>query len=267
MRTLGEAIVVVGLTVAVALLGQLLVRKRVRHELLVAHTDVAGFIYAALAVVYAVILAQVVVAAWEEFGEARQASVAEANAWLDLVRLAEAWPEPERTQIETALLAYGRSVVDQEWPAMIRGETQDPATVDRMRDLWRGYAAIAASPALAGNVTYAASISQLDELDDARGDRLLASRDGLPAVLWGVLIAGGVLTVAFAYLFGVESSIAQGIMISALAALIALLLFLIQSLGSPFGGSTSIDPDAFERVLHLASVELAALPPTMMARS
>lgn len=251
-----QALGIVGLAVLLALLGQAVVRRRVRHEALVAHTDVAGFVYAALAVIYGVILAQVVIAAWEGFEEGRRSAVAEASAWLDLFRLAEGWPEPERALIETALVAYGREVVDGEWPAMARGEEPDPAAVARMRDLWGAYEGLGSgAPELAAGVLFAASIDELDELDDARVARLLASRSELPGIMWGVLIAGGVLTVAFAYLFGVENAVAQGVMVSALAGLIALLLFLILALGTPFGGSARIGPEAFERVLALAAEE------------
>jgi hypothetical protein len=45
-------------------------------------------------------------------------------------------------------------------------------------------------------------LSQLDELDEARALRLLEVREGLPPILWAVLIVGGVLTVGFTYLFG-----------------------------------------------------------------
>lgn len=256
MQLVGQAVAVVGGAVAVALIGLLLVRRRVRHQALAAHTDVAGFVYAALAVIYGVILAQVVIAAWEGFEAGRGAAAAEASAWLDLFRLAEGWPEPERAAIEAALVAYGREVVDGEWPAMARGEEPDPAAVARMRDLWRAYEGVGSrSPELAAGALYAAAIDELDELDDARVERLLASRNELPPIMWVVLIVGGVVTVAFAYLFGVESVVAQGLMISALAGLIALLLYLILALGTPFGGSAGVGPEAFERVLGLAAGE------------
>ena len=48
------------------------------------HNDVAGFIYAVLGVIYAVLLALVVIATWEEFGRARVTVEAEANALAEI---------------------------------------------------------------------------------------------------------------------------------------------------------------------------------------
>ena len=66
---------VVGLTVV-----QRLVPATIRKE----HNDVAGFIYAVLGVIYAVLLALVVIAVWEDFGRARDTVEAEANALAEI---------------------------------------------------------------------------------------------------------------------------------------------------------------------------------------
>ena len=52
------------------------------------HNDVAGFIYAALGVIYAVLLALVVIAVWEEFDAAKDTVEQEANAVAEIFWLA-----------------------------------------------------------------------------------------------------------------------------------------------------------------------------------
>jgi len=47
-------------------------------------------------------------------------------------------------------------------------------------------------------------LTQVDDLDEERALRLLEGREGIPPILWVVLIVGGVITVAFTFLFGVE---------------------------------------------------------------
>lgn len=83
-------------SVSAALLGLTIVRRTVSHDRLARHTDVAGYIYAVIGVIYAVILAQVVIAAWEEYRDARTVAAAEADAVLNLARLAETWPDQDR---------------------------------------------------------------------------------------------------------------------------------------------------------------------------
>src|SRR3712207_5155460 len=75
-----------GLTVV-----QRLVPATIRKE----HNEVAGFIYAVLGVIYAVLLALVVIAVWEEYGRARVTVEGEANALAEIFWLAHRLPEPE----------------------------------------------------------------------------------------------------------------------------------------------------------------------------
>lgn len=260
MGSLLLAVLAVGLCVAAAVVGLVVVRRRVPHRRLAAHTEVAGYVFATLGVVYAVILGLVVVAVWTEFEEARTAAEQEANALLDLVRLADAWPEAERGPVRAALLAYGRVVVDEEWPAMARGEAPSAAAEADLDEIWRAYAQ--SEQGVAGDgPRFAESLAQLDALGDARGLRVLASHRGIPGLMWAVLIAGGVLTVGFGYLFGVESGVAHGAMVAALTALIALLLVLVQALNAPFRDPVRLPPAGMERTLRLAAGS-AALAPT-----
>jgi hypothetical protein len=61
------ALLVVGLPVLLAVVVLLLVRSRVPHPRLQPHHDGAGYIYSGLAVLYAVLLAFVVIIVWEQF--------------------------------------------------------------------------------------------------------------------------------------------------------------------------------------------------------
>ena len=70
---------------------------RVRLEL---HNDVAGFIYAALGVIYAVLLALVVIAVWEKYQAADETVEQEANAIAEIFWLAHRLPEPEGSHIQ-----------------------------------------------------------------------------------------------------------------------------------------------------------------------
>jgi hypothetical protein len=87
------------------------------------------------------------------------------------------------------------------------------------------------------------------EADDARRSRLVASEEGVPGILWSVLIFGGIATVGFTYLFGLESTWARRLMLVTLAALIGLVLFPVGALGHPFAGGARIGTGLFELVL------------------
>jgi len=233
--------------VVLALLGLTLVRRTVPHDRLAQHTDVAGYVYAVIGVIYAVILAQVVIAAWEEYRDARAVAADEANAVLNLARLAQVWPTTDRVPVENALSAYAGHVVDVEWPAMARDQFDPDLHTSIVHTLWQ---AVNQAGARAGNrdPVYAASLQQLDALDGARRSRVLLGEDGLPAAMTTTLIVGAVVTVGFTYLFAVDDGWIHGLMTASLATMVALLLLLEYQLQTPFAGISAIEPAAMELV-------------------
>jgi hypothetical protein len=61
-----------------------------------------------------------------------------------------------------------------------------------------------------------------------------------------VLVGCGLVTIAYAYLFGVENRRTHALMVATLAGIIATLLFLVKALDGPFSGDISVTPVAFQ---------------------
>jgi hypothetical protein len=99
-------------------------------------------------------------------------------------------------------------------------------------------------------VVYAEGLNRIDELADARNARLVEAEEGIPAILWGVLVVGGILVVGFAYIFGLENTLVHKLMVAALALLISSVLFTIGVFEHPFSGDVRVGPEAFELVLE-----------------
>jgi hypothetical protein len=241
-------ILLILLVVVLALAGLMMVRRFVPPERFSQHTEVAGYVYAVVGVLYAVILAQVVVAAWDEYREARDVAAAEASAVLNLDRLSRVWADPPRGQIQQALIDYARTVVEVEWPAMKTSNYRIATDPGNMARLWATYDLVAQSPA-GESANYAASLDQLDNLDDARRNRILLGELNLPQTMTLTLLLGGVVTVGFSYLFAVESGWLHGLLTASLAVLVALLLLLEYQLQTPFAGVDAIEPTAMQLVL------------------
>ena len=99
MSVVYGVLVVCGASVA-AVVGLALVQRLLPATIRKKHNnDVAGFIYAALGVIYAVLLALVVIAVWEEFGRARVTVESEANA---LAAKSSGWPISSRSPSATS---------------------------------------------------------------------------------------------------------------------------------------------------------------------
>jgi hypothetical protein len=247
---------VVGGTCLVALAGLEVVQRLVPATSRQRHNDVAGFIYAALGVIYAVLLALVVIAVWEEYDAASETVEQEANALAEIFWLAHRLPEPEGPHIQELARSYAEEVVHKEYPLMEQGEaplmTQTQGTpagwtlIDDIRANLQDFQ----PHTKAEEQLYAEGLDQVQRLADARRMRLVAAEEGIPGVLWAVLIFGGVAAIGFTYLFGMENTWVHRLMVVTLAAVIGLVLFTIGALEHPFSGGARIGTGAFELILE-----------------
>jgi hypothetical protein len=93
-------------------------------------------------------------------------------------------------------------------------------------------------------------LTQVGELDENRTLHLLKVRDGSPPILWVVLVVGGVITVVFTYLIGMETPWLHMLAVAALTVLATLILYTDSVLEYPFNDAARVGPDAFELVLR-----------------
>lgn len=238
---------IIFLWVAICLGVLLLVRRRVPLERLREQHDVAAACFAVVGGLYGIVLAFVLVSSWERFEEARQRVEMEANALADLYRHAGQLPAPFGDRLRTLVVGYARSTIDEEWPALARGEQASRTQAD-FEEIWQAFLD---APQGDGKelVLYQNSLGKLDDFSDARRDRLLYARVGLPWVLWTFLIASGAVTISFSYFFGLPRISSQLLMTAMLAATIGSALVLIRELQTPFSGSVRITPFGFEQLL------------------
>jgi hypothetical protein len=256
LHTVVYGVLVVGGVCLLSLIGFELVHRLVPAQSRQRHNDVAGFIYAALGVIYAVLLALVVISVWEEYQAASETVEQEANSVAEIFYLGYELPEPEGAHIQELSHSYAEEVVHKEWPLMAQGkqptleqEAGTPAgwdLIDDIRATLHGFE----PHTKAEEQLYSEGLDQVGRLGDARRTRLIASEEGVPGILWAVLIFGGIAAVGFTYLFGLESTWAHRLMVVTLAAVIGLVLFTIGALGHPFEGGARIGPGFFELVLE-----------------
>lgn len=248
-----SGILLVATLVLLAVAGLLLVRRRFGVETLKSNNEVAGFIYGIIGVLYAVLLGFTAIIVWERFDGAQAGVDQEANELADLFRDAQAFPDSVRVELETQLRQYARLVAENEWEAMAE-QRPSPETWDAYNRLWRVYHLFQPETEHA-RIWYAQSLAKLNELGDQRRLRLLHSRsDGVPDVIWVVLLGAGAITISFSFLFGTRSARAQLLMTSSLAMTIALVLFSIMALEQPFAGITRVDPEAFHQTANIFDV-------------
>jgi hypothetical protein len=177
--------------------------------------DVKGVFFSAVAVLYAVVLAFVVVSVWSDFSDAENATQAEATRASALLRDATAFPADDRQRVRRRVLGYVRVVTDDEWRTLSSGRPS-PAAIRAYDALWSEYATLR-PPEREAETMYRESIARLNELGENRELRVIASRATVPTPMWILLIAGAVVVVAFAYLFRLESLATHAISVGAIA--------------------------------------------------
>jgi Protein of unknown function (DUF4239) len=237
---------IVVLPTAVAMVAQALIHRWAGVERLAQNNEIAGFKFATIGVIYAVLLAFTVIVVWEKFSAAENAVDQEAAAIAALLQYAGG-EDPQAVALRAAVVDYAKAAISDEWPAMAR-ETESERTT---RALERVYSAALALGQTGTRETadMAEVFTQLDNVTSARRVRLHLATGLVPGVVWATLYAGALLTIGFTLFFGSKNLAAQMTMTGVLSVLVTLGLVVIISIDHPFTGPVHVRPDPLEAVL------------------
>ena len=240
-------IIIVSTYVLLSIAGLFIIRKFHPPQKLKLHNDVAGFIFATLGVIYAVLIAFLVVITWQDFDEAQKNIAKEANYLASVYRDSSPLPAAIRNELKNNLADYVDSIVTDEWPTMIKGE-RSQKTQEAQEKIWRLFSNYRPQNETQ-KIFFAEAVKKLNDACEMRRTRLAQASSTIHPVLYFVLLIGGLMTISFTLFFGSENFVPQIIMTSMLAAMIALTLFTIIVLDCPFTGDISVQPDVFKIIL------------------
>jgi hypothetical protein len=185
-------VLVVVIPTVLAMIAQLLIRRWVGIETLAKNNEIAGFKFATVGVIYAVLLAFSVIVVWEKFNEAQTTVAEEAGATAALFRYAEG-KEPEAIAVRAALVNYLKTAIDEEWPAMSL-ESEAHGLTQALNQLYS--AALALNRSGTRNTADMTEVfRQIDNVTAARRIRLHLATGLVPDVMWIALFMGALLTV------------------------------------------------------------------------
>jgi ABC-type multidrug transport system fused ATPase/permease subunit len=243
------AAVMLSIAVATAVGGVLLVRHLVDITKFKEHHDIAGPIFSTIGVIYAVMLAFVLVIVWQDFDQAQNNTVMEANYFAEMYRDIGGLPEPFRSQFLDANATYIDALVKYEWPEMQRGELSAEAQVaaNKVWELTTSFDPKTPKE----EIFFSEMLGKMNNAVEMRRQRIQDAGSGLHPSLWFVLLLGGIITVVFTLFFGSENLFAQLTMTTMLAVLIVLILFTILLMDFPYSGDLSISSAPMRQVLTL----------------
>jgi Ca2+/H+ antiporter len=206
--------------------------------------DFTGAVVAVMGTTYAVILAFTLSGVWSMAQQAQANEEQEANALVNVFRIASQLQDPNANRIQKLCVRYADNILQHEWAAMEK-EQMTSEGADIINQLWL---LVGQSQAHAQPDAIAAYqlMEELRGLTQYRRLRAMQTREHLPKILWAVLIAGGIITVGAASLFGVRKFSFHLAQVLALTFLIALVLVAIADIDRPYQGLVKVEPTGFE---------------------
>lgn len=234
---------------SVSFIALLIIRKKVDWESFKENHEVGGFLFNALGLIYAVLIAFVVYASWQEYNSAQSICDKEANLMQDLYLNSDGLPEQFRTEIKENVILYLRKVINDDWP-LLDDDQRNPESRKILLDLWNIYVNMDSLETEKEKIFYAESVSRLDEVTQYRRLRILSGQNHIPVVIWTVILIGALTSVGFSLFFGTKNLKVQAAMTSLFALTNAIIIVLILNLDHPFTGDIKIKPEPYEEVLE-----------------
>ncbi|MET9953291.1 DUF4239 domain-containing protein [Streptomyces sp. NPDC006339] len=239
--TLTLAVLTVGGTVALAVTGSLLLRRR--HPSLAEgeHNDMVGVTLGMFGAIYGIILAFVIVTLWTQLENTQTIVATEATDMALIARDAAAFPPPVRARLDAALSDYVHAVVEDQWPKMRAGQPSHGATAEKFQSVYDVLQAYEPRTARE-EVFYEQAVGHLDDVASQRRARLTMAEQELPPLLQALAFGGALVLIPLTFLYGMRKLPVQLLFVASVAALIGFSLLLVFVLDRPFAGELSVSP-------------------------
>ena len=239
---LSNILIIIGCVVAATLFLFLVTRTSAAHARKESN-DFTGAVVAVIGTTYAVILAFTLAGVWAMFAQAQANEEQEANALVNVFRIASQLKDPNAKAIQELCVRYADNALEREWPAMEK--QQMPPEGDEMINQFWTLAGESEAHAQPGAIAVYQLMEELRALTQHRRIRAMQVREALPGILWAVLVAGGIITVTSACFFGVPNFRFHLLQVLMLSFLVALVLVAIADIDQPYQGAVRIAPEGF----------------------
>jgi hypothetical protein len=205
--------------------------------------EVSSQLLGVVAALFGLLLAFIVVIAYQNYGDSQSNVSSEADALAAIVRDSDAFGQPDGAHIRAAVGTYVRAVVVDEWPRMHEGKdsARAAAAVGGMYTAIQGV-----DPKSSRAVAfYDDSVQQLSSALEARRNRLDSAQGGLPWVIGVLLVVGSIVIIGYTVLVGSRSFWFHAIGAGAVAVVLGLSLVVLLDLTYPFSGDVSVGSGPF----------------------
>jgi len=233
--------------IAFSLLGLWIALKLIPKSVRQKHTELVSYGLATVSVFSAVLLAFIAVNSWEDYGKAETATSQEAQLVADVLRSSFAMPEPLRSTIRNRSQSYLDVVINEEWPSMANQDMNFRHGWNELIGLYIEVSKFRTGDAIL-QIQYANLYEKINNLIDARRNRILIAHQHFEPIVWAVVLIGASINIIFLFLFNMESIRLHACMTLLIAIAIGCIFALIICFDRPFQGGLAIKSDAFSNV-------------------
>ena len=170
-----------------------------------------------------------------------------ASTLITMYRQTVGMPVPEQTQMRVLLRTYTNAVEGPEWENAIRVGSGTEGARDALNEMYRVLGSEQSS--VASSPISQKFLDQLSTLASQRNQRILDAKPQIPGLLWTGLLFGGVVLLGLGGFMHLGNVRAHFGLLSAVAVLLGLLLFIVYWLDHPFGNQLGVTSEPFEQSL------------------
>jgi hypothetical protein len=210
------------------------------------HSLLGGVMVSAMVLLYGLVAALISVNVYDTYAEVSRIVSREATSLAALYRDVSSYPEPARTRLQAAIRDYMHEVIDEAWPLQHTGRmpTHGVVLTDAIQTELTSF-----EPGTEGQkLLHAETLRAYNEFIDARNLRVDANRDGLPGLMWAILLIGAALCLFAACFFAVEDRRSHSLFLGLLAAIFAMIFFMTFAWDRPYRGELGLTAEPYQIV-------------------
>ena len=235
-----------------------LLHRIVHHDTFRRYHEVGYAVFLQLGVIFAVLLAFVFNNVWSNYNVASQAIDSECGSLHGIAILGDRLPLPARDAILNDLHAYLTTVIDREWADMQR-RMESQAADAKFQALWQTVETANTGPA--DNQIQGQLLNLLAAAHQSRETRLYQMTQGVPGLIWGLLIIFASTLIGCMLIFAAEASTSKAVLVGVFTSSLTLALLTVRVLDFPFESALQLSSRDFNGTLAKVDRLIAAAQP------
>lgn len=246
LPSLGQALLVVGVTVICAMGGYAIVKRCQWLEVDAEQRGLSLTMVGIITTINSLLVAFAAISVWSNYSDADRAVAAEANSASQLARDLSAFDSAVADEAGRHLRAYLLRVIHTEWPSMQQQQQADAGAEICFNQVFAAVNRL--EPAtLRQSVLLHEILVRTNEVLKFRQLRLQELVVCMPATLWAVILV--VSAISFVLLYVLPARPFYIFLIGSWACTLGLAFFFIVAVDHPFAGEFSVTPEALQRAL------------------